>query len=78
MTVLTNSILYVGATTDLIKRTCEHKNKFIPGFIAKYNLHMLVYYEMDELYIEAARREKRFKNWPIIESYWMPWTSHGT
>ena len=25
---------------------------------------MLVYYEIHELYIEAARREKRFKNWP--------------
>ena len=59
-----NGTLYVGATTDLIKRSWEHKNKFIPGFTAKYNVHMLVYYEMHELYIEAARREKRFKNWP--------------
>ena len=42
----------------------EHKNKVIPGFAAKYNVHMLVYYEAHELYIEAARREKRFKNWP--------------
>ena len=25
---------------------------------------MLVYYEVHELYVEAARREKRFKNWP--------------
>jgi putative endonuclease len=40
--------------------------QFIPGFTAKYNVHMLVYYEMHELYlyIEAARREKSFKNWP--------------
>lgn len=59
-----NGTLYVGATSDLIKRTWEHKNKFIPGFTAKYNVHMLVYYETHELYIEAARREKRFKNWP--------------
>jgi len=59
-----NGTLYVGATTDLIKRSWEHKNKFIPGFTAKYNVHMLVYYEMHDLYIEAARREKRFKNWP--------------
>ena len=29
-----------------------------------YNVHMLVHYEPHELYIEAARREKRFKNWP--------------
>lgn len=59
-----NGTLYVGATTDLIKRSWEHKNKFIPGFTGKYNVNMLVYYEIHELYIEAARREKRFKNWP--------------
>uniref|UniRef100_A0A0Q9YCP3 Uncharacterized protein n=1 Tax=Candidatus Berkiella cookevillensis TaxID=437022 RepID=A0A0Q9YCP3_9GAMM len=27
------------------------------------NVNQLVYYEMHELYVEAARREKRFKNW---------------
>lgn len=59
-----NGTLYGAATTDLIKRTSEPRNKFIPGFTAKYNGHKLVYYEMHELYIEAARREKRFKNWP--------------
>ena len=59
-----NGTLYVGSTSDIIKRTWEHKNKVIPGFTAKYKVNMLVYYEMHELYIEAARREKRFKNWP--------------
>ena len=59
-----NGTLYVGSTLDIIKRTWEHKNKVIPGFTAKYNVHMLVYYEVHELYVEAARREKRIKNWP--------------
>lgn len=59
-----NGTLYVGSTVDIIKRTWEHKNKVISGFTAKYNVHMLVYYEVHELYVEAARREKRFKNWP--------------
>jgi len=58
-----NGTLYVGSTSDLIKRVWEHKNKVIPGFTAQYNVHMLVYYEVHEKYIEAARREKRFKNW---------------
>jgi putative endonuclease len=58
-----NDTLYVGSTSDLIKRVWEHKNKLIPGFTAKYNVHMLVYYEAHENYMEAARREKRFKNW---------------
>ena len=56
-------VLYVGSTSDLIKRVWEHKNKVVAGFTAKYNVHMLVYYEIHTSYIEAARREKRFKNW---------------
>ncbi|MCW8397311.1 GIY-YIG nuclease family protein [Legionella sp. PATHC038] len=59
-----NGTLYAGSTSDLIKRVWEHKNSLIPGFTAKYNVHILVYYEVHETYIEAARREKRFKNWP--------------
>ena len=58
-----NGTLYVGSTSDLIKRAWEHKNKVIPGFTTRYNVHTLVYYEVHEAYIEAARREKRFKNW---------------
>lgn len=58
-----NGTLYTGSTSDLIKRTWEHKNNVIPGFTAKYNVHILVYYEIHATYIEAARREKRFKNW---------------
>ena len=58
-----NGTLYVGSTSDLIKRVWEHKNKVIPGFTAQYNVNILVYYEVHETYIEAARREKRFKNW---------------
>jgi len=58
-----NGTLYAGSTSDLIKRAWEHKNNLIPGFTAKYNVHILVYYEIHETYIEAARREKRFKNW---------------
>jgi len=58
-----NGTLCVGSTSDLTKRVWEHKNKLILGFTAKYNIHMLVYYETHETYVEAARREKRFKNW---------------
>jgi len=59
-----NGTLYIGSTSDILRRIWEHKNKLIPGFTAKYNVHLLVYYEIHDLYIEAARREKRFKNWP--------------
>ena len=58
-----NGTLYVGSTSDLIKRVWEHKNNLTPGFTARYNVHNLVYHEVHETYVEAARREKRFKNW---------------
>lgn len=58
-----NGTLYVGSTTNLVKRVWEHKNKVIPGFTAKYNVNQLVYYEMHDDIMEAARRERRFKNW---------------
>lgn len=58
-----NDTLYVGSTSNLIKRVWEHKNNILPGFTATYNIHLLVYYEIHDSYIEAARREKCFKNW---------------
>lgn len=58
-----NGTLYVGSTADLVRRVWEHKNKVIHGFTEKYNVNQLVYYEIHELYVEAATREKRFKNW---------------
>lgn len=74
-----NGTLYVGSTSDIIRRVWEHKNDVIPSFTSKYRVQMLVYYETHELYIEAARREKRFKNWPrkwkldLIESMNPSW-----
>lgn len=58
-----NGTLYVGSTSDLIKRVFEHKNKLVFGFTAKYNVSQLVYFEEHGSYTEAARREKRLKNW---------------
>ena len=75
-----NGTLYVGSTSDLIKRVWEHRNKVNPNsFTAKYHANRLVYYEMHEIYVEAARREKRFKKWPrqwkinLIESLNADW-----
>jgi putative endonuclease len=53
----------MGSTADLAKRVWEYKNKIIRGFTEKYNVNQLVYYEMHQLYIEAARWEKRLKSW---------------
>ena len=55
--------LYIGVTSDLIKRVYEHKEGFIESFTKKYNLKILVYFESFENIEEAIKREKQLKNW---------------
>ena len=35
--------LYIGVTSDLIKRIWEHKNDAVDGFTEKYGIHRLVW-----------------------------------
>ena len=57
-----NGTLYVGVTNDIVRRVHEHKNKTFPdSFTAKYNCHMLVYYEDYKYVNDALRREKKLK-----------------
>jgi len=61
MTNKTNSVLYVGVSSDLVKRVWEHKNGVVDGFTKKYNCKKLVYYEVFDSITEAIRREKYIK-----------------
>ena len=74
-----NSTLYIGVTSNLIKRIWEHKNKVVDGFSKKYNLDKLVYYEDCGNIESAISREKflkgkkrDFKN-SLIESINKDW-----
>jgi len=58
-----NGTLYIGITSDLIKRVWEHKNKFVDSFTKKYNINKLVYYEQYSDPQYAIRREKRLKKY---------------
>ena len=58
-----NNVLYIGVTTDLIRRIYEHKDKLIKGFSQKYNVDRLVYYEACTNIVDAIRREKQLKGW---------------
>ncbi len=55
--------IYIGVTSDIIKRVYEHKNDFIDGFSRKYALKNLVYYEVFDEIAEAIKREKQLKEW---------------
>jgi len=55
--------LYIGVTSNLIKRVFEHKQGAVKGFTKKYNVKKLVFYEVHE----AIKREKQIKKW---ERHW--------
>lgn len=74
-----NGTLYAGVTSDLVKRVWEHKNNVVEGFTKKYNVHILVWYEVHETMESAIRREKAIKEWKrnwkieLIESVNATW-----
>jgi len=55
--------LYIGVTSDLIKRVWEHKNDFVEGFTKKYRVHNLVWFEQHASMESAISREKSLKEW---------------
>ncbi len=58
-----NGTLYIGVTSDLAKRTWEHKNNMVEGFTKRYGVHQLVWYELHESMGAAIKREKQLKEW---------------
>jgi putative endonuclease len=58
-----NGTIYIGVTSDLIKRIHQHKNDLIEGFTKKYGVHLLVWFEVHDEIREAIQREKQIKYW---------------
>ncbi len=58
-----NGTLYVGVTSDLLKRVWQHKNDLVPGFTNEHKIHILVWYEVHERMESAITREKQLKKW---------------
>jgi putative endonuclease len=58
-----NGTLYIGVTSDLVKRAYEHKQDLVEGFTKRYGVHELVYFEMHEDMVAAITREKQLKKW---------------
>ncbi len=62
MTNINNSVIYIGVTSDLIKRVYQHKTKTFKGFTSKYNCDKLVYFEGFTDINQAIEREKQLKS----------------
>ncbi len=58
-----NGTLYIGVTSDLIRRVWQHKNDMEEDFTKRYGVHELLWYESHETMESAITREKRLKNW---------------
>jgi putative endonuclease len=63
MTSQDNGTLYTGVTSDLVKRTYEHRTHAMPGFASKHRVERLVYYEITNDAYAAITREKQLKSW---------------
>jgi putative endonuclease len=50
--------LYIGVTSNLVKRVYEHRTEVVAGFTKEYGVHRLVYFEQ-HTDIEAAIRRKK-------------------
>ena len=55
--------LYVGVTSDLIKRAWQHREALAKGFTEKYDVKQLVWYEIHGDVLAAITREKQIKKW---------------
>ena len=71
--------LYIGVTSDLVKRVYQHKKDQADGFAKKYQLHDPVYYETTNDVQAAIAGEKHLKTWQrawkirLIEERNPPW-----
>lgn len=55
--------LYIGCTSDLLRRVWEHKQGVGSPFTRKYGVTRLVWYEAGDWYDGARLREKQMKAW---------------
>ena len=56
-------MMYIGVTSNMVKRMHEHKEGLLEGFTKKYKVKDLVYYEQANDVNEAIIREKQLKKW---------------
>ncbi len=55
--------LYIGVTSELIKRLSQHRSGAMSGFTSRHHVHVLVRYELFGDMERAISREKQLKRW---------------
>ena len=58
-----NGTLYVGVTSDILRRVWEHREGLVDGFTKRHGLKRLVYLERFEDIRAAIQREHNIKHW---------------
>ncbi len=58
-----NGTLYIGVTSDLVRRVAQHRSKAVAGFVRDYGVYRLVFAEFHATMSDAILREKRIKKW---------------
>ena len=58
-----NGTIYIGSTSDLIKRAYEHREGLVDGFTKENGCKLLVWFEAHDDLREARRRELQIKEW---------------
>ena len=59
----TYGTLYIGVTSNLVRRVWEHREGFVDGFTKEYGVKNLVWYEQHNDICAAIKREKQIKEW---------------
>jgi putative endonuclease len=54
---------YLGVTSNLVQRACQHGNGLIEGFSKRYDCRTLVWYEAHDDIQDARAREWQMKKW---------------
>ena len=55
--------LYIGVTSDLLRRVYEHREGLTGGFTKRHSVKALVYYAEYGRIEDAIQREKTLKHW---------------
>lgn len=58
-----DGVLYIGVTSQLVRRVSVHKQDLVEGFTKQHGVHRLVYYELHETMADAIARESQLKKW---------------